>query len=152
METILENQIELENNIRTQKPNRIVIAEIEYDNDTTGEIQTAINEEIDFEIIVSSLSNGLMRQHNISSVKFSVCEVLNGVVTPFISYDRRYYNFNERIEATNKGYLYYLKNRLCDNNQSSLLNKFKKKTTSIVWLSDENAVDPSELKKEEINA
>lgn len=90
---------------------RVVIAELEYDNGTTSELMTFFNAENDFELIVSGLESGFVRQDNVTAVKFTVCSVNNGVLEPFAFYERKEFGYDEKIKATNGSHFFYLKRK-----------------------------------------
>jgi hypothetical protein len=100
---------------------RALVAEIEYDNGTTGESVTFINNDTDEELIVSGIREGLKRQHNVSAVKFTVCSFVDGILKPYMFYGKDTFTTDEKIEATNGGYVYYLKRKHADE-----LNNFMK--------------------------
>jgi hypothetical protein len=87
------------------------IAEVEYDNGTTGELMTFFNKDIDFEEITSGIIEGLKRQHNVLAVKLTVCHIINGILKPWAYYPKQVFDYEGKMNATNGGYFYYLKHK-----------------------------------------
>ena len=116
------NQTELQ--AQFNKPfelKRAVVAEIEYDNNTTGESITFINKDTSEELTVFGLREALKHQDTVVSVKFTVCSFVDGVLKPYMFYERDFFSVEEKIEVTNGSHFYYLKSR-----ERNLRNEFMK--------------------------
>jgi hypothetical protein len=114
MKTIVNNKTQLQTQNVFSKDfalNRAIVTEIEYDNGKTGELMSFFKEETDFEVIVSGLQQGLARQSNVSSVKFTVCSFSNGVFDPYIFYGKKQFTIDEKMKATNGAYFFHLKRK-----------------------------------------
>jgi hypothetical protein len=114
MKTIVNNKTQLQTQNLFSKEfalKRVIVTEIEYDNGTTGEMMSFFKDETDFELIVSGLEHGLIRQHNVSSAKFTVCSFDNGVLEPWAFYENKRFTIDEKMKATNGAYFFYLKRK-----------------------------------------
>jgi len=122
MKTVVKNQNAVQNRQAVQNQNeissifenslsfkRVVVSELEYDDNTTGQTMTLYNEETDFEHIVQGLNEGYKSQSQIVSVKHTICEMAEGNVKPFIWYQRVYFSYEEKIIATRGSHFYYIK-------------------------------------------
>ncbi|WP_417940358.1 hypothetical protein [Flavobacterium sp. RS13.1] len=89
----------------------VVVSELEYDNNTTGQTMTLFNNLTDYETMIIGLDKGFVLQHEVVSVKHTICKMENGTVKPFIFYDRKIFSDQEKITETNGGYAYYLKHK-----------------------------------------
>ncbi|SHG32899.1 hypothetical protein [Flavobacterium johnsoniae] len=87
------------------------IAEVEYDNGTSGELMSFFNKDIGFEEITSGIIEGLKRQHNVTAVKLTICDIINGVLKPWAHCQKVVFDYEEKMRATNGGYFYYLKHK-----------------------------------------
>lgn len=87
------------------------IAEVEYDDGSTGELMTFFNKDIGFEEITSGIIEGLKRQHNVSAVKITICDIINGALKPWAYYQKEIFDYEEKMKATDGGYFYYLKHK-----------------------------------------
>lgn len=88
-----------------------VVAEVEYDNGTTGELLSFFNKDIDFEEITSGITEGLKRQHNVLSVKITVCQIINGILKPWAYHQKEIFDYEQKMKATDGGYFFYLKHK-----------------------------------------
>lgn len=88
-----------------------IVAEVEYDNGTTGQHITFYNKDTNFENTVIGLKEGCKRQDNVTAVKFTVCSVTKGFLNPILFYDNYVFTTEEKITATNGSHFYYRKKR-----------------------------------------
>lgn len=118
MKTELQNQtgLEIKGNDNLNQNHkalqRAVMAEIEYDNGTSGEIINFFNNDVDFELIVQGMIFALRKQDNVKAVTLTVCCVENEILQPWAKYQRKEFSYDEKVEATNGSHIFYHKSKV----------------------------------------